>query len=85
MKPIEIKTLRTWTEKQDGYPDGTLRIYCGNIHCGNAIPTRGKIEGWHFENLMEVVSVPPRTDLSLDEIMTHIELSLKEFCKKVLK
>lgn len=89
-KKITIQPIRTWIEKsKDGaFPDGAMRIYAGgNIHLGWAVPVRdAEREEYTYQSrkLEEIINVPEGVQ-TLEEIIMHIELSLKEFCTKVVK
>lgn len=83
---IEIKQVKEWTEKDNS---NGIRIYCGNVHLGTAYPDRRKQiekgeELFRFVKMFEFIFVPAEF-LSLEEIKTHIELSIKEFLKKILR
>jgi len=65
-------------------PTGTLIFYCGNLKCGYAIPQRNK-STFRFSSCLDIIDLEPRTNFTIDEITTDIELSLKEFCSKVIR
>lgn len=83
---IQIKKIKTWGEKApDGIATGSLRIYAGGgTPIGWAEPIREDKDRYKFRhNCLEgIVSVPSEI-LTLEEILMHVELSLKEFIKKV--
>lgn len=84
---IELKKITTWQEKEDGVDTGIIRFYISNILLGIATPVRNKEEIYSFENCLDyhIVRFNDSENLTLEDIHTHIECSLKEFLKKIAK
>jgi hypothetical protein len=87
MAKFELTPVKTWTEKDEGFKAGTLRIYIYNIHLGWAEPVRGLMELYHFKSLWyyPLFESVPTNKMPLADILMHVELCLKEFVNKVIK
>lgn len=82
---IELKPTKLWTEKSMQFPEGTLRIYIGSLHIGTAIPKKGDGDLYSFNNkYMDIIHGNSGKYVTLDEIITDVELSLKEFINQII-
>lgn len=82
---IELKPIKLWTEKSMQFPEGTLRIYIGGLHIGTAIPNRHNGDLYNFNSrYTDIIHGIGRKYGTLDEIITDIELSLKEFINQII-
>lgn len=80
---IQLRNTIEWTEKANGYPDGTLRIYVGKLWVGNCIPSRKEPDKFSFSSNVSNIVTDRATLRSLEDIKDDIALSIKEFVNKV--
>lgn len=80
----QLREVKVW-----GGPstDGTVRIYCGSLHVGYAIPLRGSDDEFYtFDNFFPLlIHIPSKKDKVLEDIIIAVELSFKELLKKIAK
>lgn len=61
---------------------GTLRIYCGKLHCGTAYPCR-RLDYYTWVPTCDLCVIG-NAEYTLEDIKMMVELSLKEFLKKII-
>lgn len=83
---MKLHKVKEHTAKNPSWPNGTLGIYCGHLLCGWAIPTRTTgYEKYRFHSGPRFpFDMEPKTDFTLDEIKTNVELTIKEFLSTVI-
>lgn len=83
---VEIKPITTWVEKDDLFPEGTLRLYIGNLLIGRATPLNNNSPLFTFDcYLSDTIKIIGRKNRALEEIIFELELAFKELLKQIQK
>ncbi len=78
---MKLKEIKTYDVKSKNYTNGSLYVNCGKIFCGVAIPDKND-NFYHFYSEHEYI-FPSIRKKTLEDILIHVECSLKEFVKKI--
>jgi hypothetical protein len=79
---VKIKPIREWQEKEGKRLLPTIRLYLGNWHIATVCPTNADPELYHFDCMTDIL-MNIQSKQTLEDIKLDIELTLKEFIKKI--
>ncbi len=83
---MNLRPVKSWTEKSKHHIPGALRIYVGSWLAGYALPEPNELEelftfNSHHEQICKCIQ--KRSPVNLQGILDHVELSYKEFLVKI--
>lgn len=82
-KSIKLKPIKEWGEKEGRKILTSIRLYVGELHVATVTPDRIFKDEYYTHTFFDCINVETKRQ-PLETIKMQIELSLKEFCSKIL-
>lgn len=81
---MELKPIREWQEREGKRMLPSIRLYMGKLHVATVEPTKRDPDLYHVRTMYDIL-LPVKSNQLLADVKMDIDLTFKEFIKKISK